>query len=100
EHAIHLPQMVATRWLGLRSWHEQGGMRQDGSNVELALPYLRPAVLLWLATLAPEDWVALDDLAAHLRRHSPRWDRISLGDEPPVPTPTGPRSRPARGSEG
>ncbi len=81
EHAIHLPQMVATRWLGLRQWHEQGGMLQEGSNADLALPYLRPAVLLWLATLGPEDWVALDDLASHLRQLAPRWDRMALGDE-------------------
>ncbi len=98
EHAIHLPQMIATRWLGLRQWHEQGGMRQEGSNVELALPYLRPAVLLWLATLGPEDWVALDDLAAHLRQLAPRWDRLSFGDEPAAnSSPTlGSRSRSAR----
>jgi hypothetical protein len=94
--------MIATRWLGLRQWHEQGGMRQEGSNVELALPYLRPAILLWLATLGPEDWVALDDLAAHLRQLAPRWDRISLGDEPAatLPTPTGSRSRSARAGGG
>jgi hypothetical protein len=100
EHAIHLPQMIATRWLGLRQWHEQGGMRQEGSNVELALPYLRPAVLLWLATLGSEDWVTLDDLAAHLRQRAPRWDRITLGDEPAasLSTPSATRSRLARAS--
>ena len=73
-------------------------MRQEGSNVELALPYLRPAVLLWLATLGPHDWVALDDLAAHLRQLAPRWDRITLGDEPAASSATPPasRSRPPR----
>ena len=54
-------------------------MRQEGSTVELALPFLRPAVLLWLATVGPDDWVALDDLAAHLRASRPAG--------------TGPRSR-------
>src|SRR5206468_72987 len=39
DQAIHLPRMIALRWLGLRHWHEQGGMRQEGSTVELALPY-------------------------------------------------------------
>jgi hypothetical protein len=102
EHAIHLPQMIATRWLGLRQWHEQGGMRQEGTNVELALPYLRPAVLLWLATLSSEDWVALDDLADHLRQLAPRWDRIVLGDDPAATSspPSGSRSRSARAGAG
>ncbi|MEA2630215.1 MAG: hypothetical protein QOE66_434 [Chloroflexota bacterium] len=104
DQAIHLPRMIALRWLGLRHWHEQGGMRQEGSTVELALPYLRPAVLLWLATLGPDDWVALDDLAAHLRGLAPRWDRATLVDEPPAPSPSpvsspGVRSRSARGSK-
>jgi hypothetical protein len=89
EHAIHLPQMIASGWLGLRHWHEQGGMRQDESPIELVLPYLRPAILLWLAALGPDDWVALEDLAAHLRRLAPRWDRTVLNDEP-VPGPPGP----------
>ncbi len=30
DNAVHLPQMVATRWLALRDWHEQLGMRQRG----------------------------------------------------------------------
>jgi hypothetical protein len=101
ENAVHLPQMIATGWLGLRHWHEQGGMRHEpngtGAALELALPYLRPAILLWLATAAPEQWVALDDLAAHLRRLSPRWDRTTLGDEPPEPPP---RGRSGRGGVG
>ena len=25
ENAVHLPQMLASRWLGLRTWHEAGG---------------------------------------------------------------------------
>src|SRR5206468_4885794 len=30
ENAVHLPQMIATRWLSLRDWHEQAGMRAEG----------------------------------------------------------------------
>ncbi len=102
EHAIHLPQMIATRWLGLRNWHEQGGMQQEGSTVELAVPYLRPAVLLWLATLGPDDWVAVDDLSAHFRLLAPRWDRTALGEQTPaiVSPPPGARSRSARSAGG
>ena len=51
ENAIHLPQMIAVRLLAWREWHEQLGMRQEGSTIDLAFPYLRPAILLWLAAL-------------------------------------------------
>ncbi|SIO06935.1 Helicase conserved C-terminal domain-containing protein [Singulisphaera sp. GP187] len=82
ENAIHLPQMVATRWLALRTWHEQGGIQQEGSTVELALPYLRPVVLLWLATLAEGEWVAIADFDARLREYLPDWDRAGFLEEP------------------
>ncbi len=89
EHAVHLPQMIATGWLGLRQWHELGGMRHEaippGAGFELALPYLRPAVLLWLAATGEDEWVPLDDLGAHLTALAPRWDRpvLSLGGAEP-----------------
>jgi hypothetical protein len=101
EHAFHLPQMIATGWLGLRHWHELGGLRQEGSPIELALPYLRPPILLWLAAVGPDDWVALEDLSAHLRGLAPRWDRMTLSDEAsataPVASGAGPRPRPRGG---
>lgn len=101
ENAIHLPQMIATRWLALRTWHEQGGMQQEGSEVELALPYVRPVVLLWLATVAEDAWVALDDLAAHLRSLNPEWDRVSFEVDPPVKVVARTRNpRPRRDSKG
>ena len=75
ENAFHLPQMLAARWLGLWTWHEQGGVQQDGAEVMLAFPFVRAPVLLWLATLDPDDWVATEDLAAVLRDREPRWDR-------------------------
>ena len=93
ENAYHLTQMIATRWLALRSWHEQGGMRQEGNPIELALPYVRPAVLLWLATLDPADWVALDDLAIHLSAIAPHWNSLAFLGAPPE-TPPG-RSKPS-----
>ncbi|MGE5756319.1 MAG: helicase-associated domain-containing protein, partial [Planctomycetaceae bacterium] len=94
EGAIHLPQMIAVGWLALRTWHEQAGMQQEGSAAELAWPYVRPAVLLWLATPPDDAWVALDDLAGHLRARAPDWERASFLVE--VPAPAGPRGRPAR----
>jgi hypothetical protein len=97
EHAIHLPQMIATRWLGLRQWHEQGGLRQEGSDIELLLPYLRPVVLLWLAALGPEEWVTLEDLATHLNFLAPQWERTALRDEPVAGSGSGPRPRSPRG---
>ncbi|MEO6808527.1 MAG: helicase-associated domain-containing protein [Isosphaeraceae bacterium] len=95
DNAFHLPQMIAARWLGLRDWHETGGARDDGASALLALPFVRPAVLLWLATLDGEQWIALDDLAAHLDAQAPGWDRLALaGVEEPS------RSRSGSGSKG
>ncbi len=82
ENAYHLPQMTAIRWLSLRTWHELGGMQRDGAIYELALPYVRPAVLLWLATLGDDDWVALDDLSTFLRTLAPQWDRAMFAADP------------------
>lgn len=95
ENAIHLPQMIATRWLALRNWHEQGGIQQDGLDVELAISYVRPAILLWLSTSPGDAWVALDDLAVHLRNQTPDWDRLTFQVEIPVKAP--PRPKGTRG---
>lgn len=75
ENAYHLPQMIASRWLSLWEWHEQGGIQQDGAELLLALPFTRTVVLLWLATLGQEDWIATEDLATFLRDRDPKWDR-------------------------
>ncbi|MCA1685603.1 MAG: helicase-associated domain-containing protein, partial [Planctomycetia bacterium] len=98
ENAYHLSQMAAVRWLSLRTWHELGGMQRDGAVYELALPYVRPAVLLWLATLGPDEWVTLDGLAAFLRARAPLWDRATFSTAPPLePQPTTPaRARPLK----
>ncbi len=90
ENAVHLPQMAATRWLSLHEWHEQGGMVAEGSPVELALPHLRPVVLLWLARLGKDEWIALDDLAAHLDAIAPGWHHPTLPHPRPVPPGDGP----------
>jgi hypothetical protein len=83
DNAFHLPQMIATGWLSLKGWSEPTGA-PDGEAPEAgesALPYLRPAVLLWLETLDEEEWTALDDLAAHLAARWPDWDRARIADE-------------------
>ena len=74
DNAYHLAQMVAQRWLSLTNWHEQGGLQRDGALYELSLPHARPAVLLWLATVPEDAWVATEDLAAFLRERLPHWD--------------------------
>ena len=80
ENAVHLPQMIATGWMSLRGWQEPAGAPAADlpEGDEPALPYLRPAVLLWLATLEQSEWAALDDLAAHLSARCPSWDRPTL----------------------
>ncbi len=82
DNAVHLPQMIATGWLSLRGWYEPAGAvspaDSEGGADEPALPYLRPVLLLWLATLGESEWIALDDLAAHLAARSPAWDRLTI----------------------
>ena len=94
ENGFHLPQMVATHWLGLRTWHEQGGTQGEAPLASLASPYLRPAALLWLAKMAPDAWLAIEDLANHLEAIAPDWTAVILspGENPGVPR-IDPRSR-------
>ncbi|GAC1466382.1 MAG: hypothetical protein NVSMB9_06850 [Isosphaeraceae bacterium] len=100
ENAFHLAQMIAVRWLSLKNWHEQGGMQRDGAVRELAVPYLRPAVLLWLATLGEEEWVTTEDFNEHLSSMEPQWNKATFVETQPVDSPlTGaPRSLTARGN--
>jgi hypothetical protein len=96
ENAFHLPRAVAARWLGLHDWHEIGGMQRDGAVHALALPFVRPAVLLWLATLDPNAWVALDDLAAHVRMVSPHWAAATFLETGAAPVAPVPDSKPLK----
>jgi hypothetical protein len=82
DNAVHLPHMIATGWLALHNWHELLDSTADRAVTTLAVPYLRPALLSWLATLGDGEWVALDDLAAHLRGRYPEWDRLRLASPP------------------
>ncbi|QEH37175.1 hypothetical protein OJF2_57620 [Aquisphaera giovannonii] len=110
ENAIHLPSMIATGWLGLRTWREsEPSPRTPDPGILLA--YARPAVILWLAALAEDRWVALEDLAEHLRALAPGWDRTSTGaaggdataaprrDAPPKRRIAGPGGRNGRGDQ-
>ena len=95
ENEFHLPQMIATGWLALEDWHELPAEGGPGNHIESAAAYLRPALLLWLSTLAESEWVSLEDLAAHLSAHWPGWIRSTLVpeiDESLRPAP-GPGSR-------
>jgi hypothetical protein len=78
ENGVHLPQMIAQKWLGLTNWHEQGGIQGEDAKAILATPFVRPAVLLWLARYASSDWVAIDDLAAYLAEIYPGWSAPTL----------------------
>ena len=105
ENAVHLPQMIASAWLGLRSWREWSETEPSASSTAPAvgepLIYLRPALMLWLAGLAPEDWVTLDDLAEHLNTVFPDWDRLSFRDDSDATEPRRARRerRPSRGGQ-
>jgi hypothetical protein len=91
ENALHLPQMIATSWLGLRDWCEWDRPQSEDSDIGLPLSFLRPTLLLWLATLGHEEWVALDDLAEHLEARNHDWDRLSFQKEPDLSSSTGRR---------
>jgi hypothetical protein len=86
ENAVHLPQMLPGRWLGLGRWDEALGWQEPGAPALLAAPHVRPAALLWLARLGEADWLAIEDLAAHFDRLAPGWDRPAL-DAPGAPPP-------------
>lgn len=100
DNAVHLPQMIATAWLGLASWQELEAPTVDASASGPALPFLRFALLLLLSALAESEWAPLDELASQLTARWPSWDRISFGDQPEVasgaprrPTPHAARGR-------
>jgi hypothetical protein len=82
DNAVHLPHMIATGWLALERWHELADPAAERVVDDPAVPYLRPALLSWLATLGDGEWVALDDLATHLRARYPAWDRTHLAANP------------------
>ena len=46
DNAVHLPQMIATGWLGLQSWQELEAASGEASTTGPALPFLRFALLL------------------------------------------------------
>jgi len=96
ENEFHLPQMIATAWLALKDWHELQGEGRTEIESEAAVPYLRPALLLWLSTLDESEWVSLEDLADHLSAQWPAWVRLSLKaetEETSRPGPGGGRGR-------
>ncbi|MGA9924052.1 MAG: helicase-associated domain-containing protein [Isosphaeraceae bacterium] len=109
DNAVHLPQMIATNWMGLREWQEWENSSDENPEIRLSLTFLRPAVLLWLACLKDDEWVALDDLAQQLRTMNPEWDQPSLRSDPEAAAGAGRRgggprarngsqsARPARG---
>jgi hypothetical protein len=88
DNAVHLPQMIAARWLALRTWDELWGRQESPAGPLLAAPFVRPAALLWLAALPEGEWLRLDDLAALFDRLLPDWDA-------PVVAEVAPRTPPA-----
>jgi hypothetical protein len=73
EHGVHLPQMIARRWLLL----DEGGPRGGAAPVIVHHePALRVAALLALASDDEAAWVGLDDLAQHLSARLAGSDRF------------------------
>src|SRR5208282_4638459 len=100
DNAVHLPQMIATNWMGLREWQEWENPTDENAELRLPLSFLRPAVLLWLACLKDDEWVALDDLAQQLRTTNPEWDRPSSRSYPDAVTGAGRRGGGQRSRNG
>jgi hypothetical protein len=84
ENSVHLHQMIATSWLGLRSWQELEAEEIEGDFPfpPLAIGYARLPILIRLGSLADGDWLAIEDLAESLCRVWPGWDRLSLLESP------------------
>ena len=91
DNAVHLPQMIATNWMGLREWQEGEDANDENAELRLHLTFLRPPLLLWLACLQEDEWVALDDLAQQLRTTNADWDRPS--SRPDMEAAAGPGRR-------
>ncbi len=109
DNAVHLPQMIATSWMGLREWQEWENSPDENPELRLPVTFLRPAVLLWLSCLQDDEWVALDDLAQQLRTMNAEWDRPSLRPDPEAAAGAGRRgggprarygSQPSRAARG
>lgn len=100
ENALHLPQMLATSWLGLRVWREWEQPSEADPETGLPVAFLRPAVLLWLSRLDDDQWAALDDLAEHLTAKYPEWDRLTFRPEDEAVAPAGRRPPGSRGKPG
>jgi hypothetical protein len=77
ENAVHLPQMIATAWLGMQPSSAIESPRATGSSEVPAAGSLRLAAMLWLASLPEQAWVALEELERHLADRDPRWQRLS-----------------------
>lgn len=97
ENAVHLPQMIASAWLGLRSWNEWTEGSSDTPDADVPLVFLRPTILLWLSTLAPDAWTTIDELVARLDAIAPGWERTAFDDES---TPSGQRRGRASSKKG
>ncbi len=76
ENAVHLPQMIASRWLSPKSRERTNSegkeVEVEGEAQRLALTALRPVLLLWIARLGGDAWVAIEDLHSHLLAFDPK----------------------------
>ncbi len=93
DNAVHLPQMISTAWIGLKSWQEVEAPGPAGITADPALPYLRLALLLWLSALDDSEWAVVDELKADLAQRYPLWERLYLVAEA-EPAPAGSPKRP------
>ncbi|MDX2035109.1 MAG: helicase-associated domain-containing protein [Isosphaeraceae bacterium] len=73
DNAVHLPQMVAVRWLASSMWHELGGARTESTGADLSTVGLRLAVMFSLASVPAEAWVAIASIVEAFDLARPRW---------------------------
>ena len=91
ENAVHLPQMIATSWLGLRELVGSGSCPQgtDPDDRPARRRSSGPPCSSGSRAWAKIEWVALDDLAEHLHGQEP-----GLGSAEPSRESRRPRSPP------
>ena len=89
DNAVHLPQMIATRWIGLQSWQELEATSAAANAADTALPFLRFA--------HPPAQMRPSSRGGHMVERPPPWQKAARCRSPlPAGARCHVRGRPAR----
>ena len=97
DNAVHLPQMIATGWMGLQSWQELEATPRTRARRRSGIAVSPLCLVALLSALGESEWAALDDLAASSRsagRHGTGCRSRNSPMRLPAPRRGGPARRP------